>query len=80
MAKKHHKIKCEKKYYQAIERGKKKFELRLNDRNYQVGDTVTLLEVDGGVWTTRSLPPVEIQYVLQGGVYGLPEDMCIFNW
>lgn len=76
----HHYLKTETEYYQAIEQGKKKFELRKNDRNFQVHDIVVLEEVVNGVKTGRSLPQIEILYVLKGGKYGLPEDYCIFNW
>ena len=77
---KHHKIKCETEYYQAVENGDKMFELRLNDRNYQVGDMVTLIEIAHNNETGRQLPPKEIKYILKGGVYGLPIDWIIFNW
>lgn len=80
MSRQHHYLKTETEYYQAIEQGKKKFELRKNDRNFQPYDMVYLEEVVNGVKTGRSLPPLEIQYVLNGGKYGLPEDYCIFNW
>ena len=80
MSRQHHEIKCETEYYQAVECGLKKFELRVNDRNYQTFDMVTLIEVVGGTKTGRSLTPVEIKYVLRGGTFGLPDDVCIFNW
>lgn len=80
MSRQHHYLKCETEYFQEIERGKKKFELRINDRNFKVGDMVYLQETVNGVHTGRELPSVEIQYVLYGGKYGLPEGYCIFNW
>lgn len=80
MSRQHHEIKCETEYYQAVESGRKKFELRLNDRHYQLGDIVTLIEVVESVKTGRCLPPVEIKYLLLGGVCNLPANMCIFNW
>jgi len=80
MSRQHHYLKTETEHYQAIERGFKKFELRKNDRNFQVGDMVYLEEVVNGIKTGRSLPQFEIQYVLTGGKYGLPDDYCIFNW
>jgi hypothetical protein len=80
MSRQHHYLKTATTFYQAVERGKKKFELRINDRNYQIGDMVYLEEVVEGVKTGRSLPPVEIQYILYGGQFNLPEDYCIFNW
>lgn len=80
MSRQHHCLKTETEYYQAIERGEKKFELRVNDRNFQKYDIVNLEEVVNGVKTGRVIPNLEIQYVLQGGKYGLPDGYCIFNW
>ena len=80
MSRQYHHLKCETEYYQAIERGEKKFELRKNDRDFKVGDVVYLDEVLNGIATGRTLPYIEIQYVFTGGKYGLPEDYCIFNW
>lgn len=37
-----HDPKIDKVYYDAVKRGKKTFEIRFNDREYQKGDTVTL--------------------------------------
>ena len=80
MSRQHHTLKTETEYYQAVQRGQKKFELRKNDRDFKKYDMVTLEEVVEGVKTGRKLPPVEIQYVLHGGKYGLNEGYCIFNW
>lgn len=39
---KSHNLKLYLEYYQAIERGEKTFEVRYNDRKYEVGDTLIL--------------------------------------
>jgi hypothetical protein len=80
MSRQHHYLKTETEYYQAIERGLKKFELRKNDRNFQVGDMLHLEESVNGIKTGRSLPPLEIRYILEGGKFGLSEGYCIINW
>ena len=36
-----HQLKIKRCYYQHIVEGKKKFEVRFNDRDYQVGDEIT---------------------------------------
>ena len=41
---KHHHLKTWPEYFQAIKSGQKNFELRVNDRNFQSGDHVTLEE------------------------------------
>ena len=38
----HHNLKIETKYLLDIVKGRKQFEIRKNDRDYQVGDTVTV--------------------------------------
>lgn len=80
MARQHHHLKTETEYYQAMERGEKKFELRINDRNFKKFDMVYLHETVNGVLTGHELPPIEIRYVLVGGRWGLAEDHCIFCW
>lgn len=44
-----HDIKLFTKYFQLVVDGKKRSEVRVNDRNYQVGDTVTLNEGQPGL-------------------------------
>lgn len=80
MSRQHHDLKCETEYYQLVEAGIKTFELRNDDRNFQVGDYVNLHETVKGVYTGRTWKPLEIKYVLRGGKYGLQEGYCIFNW
>ena len=43
-----HEIKIKPKYYVDVITGMKTFELRENDRDYQVGDVVKLMEWDKG--------------------------------
>ncbi len=76
----HHYLKCETHYFQSVEKGTKKFEVRKNDRNFKVCDVVHLQETVDGILTGSELPPLEIQYIFRGGKYGLDEDYCIFCW
>ena len=83
VARQHHYLKCETKFFQAIERGLKKFELRKNDRDFKKYDMVYLQETINGIKTGRELPPIEIRYILKdtdGGKYGLCQGHCIFCW
>lgn len=41
-----HILKCWPEYFQAISTGSKSFELRKNDRDFKVGDTLILVEFD----------------------------------
>jgi Domain of unknown function (DUF3850) len=80
MSRQHHYIKCETQYYQLVEKGLKKFELRKDDRNYQVYDMVYLKETVNGVFTGRELSPKEISYIYRDGMYGIEKGYCIFCW
>lgn len=80
MSRQHHYLKTETEYYQAVEKGKKNFEIRKNDRNFQVYDIIYLEEVVCGIPTGRKLAGKEIKYILHGGQFGLDEDYCIINW
>ena len=75
-----HVIKILPLYYKAVIAGMKNFELRKNDRDYQVGDTVRLEEYDGENCTGRYCTVV-ITYVLKDVPgYGLEPGHCIFGW
>ncbi len=52
-----HKVKCWIPYFESLWDGSKRFELRIQDRNYKVGDTLTCLEYDNlnHVFTGRKL-------------------------
>lgn len=41
-----HNLKCESQYFRAVKRGDKTFEIRKDDRNFQVGDIINLQEWD----------------------------------
>ncbi len=41
-----HDLKCVQPFFNEIEEGRKPFEIRFNDRNYRVGDTLRLHEFD----------------------------------
>ena len=54
-----HELKILPEYYDAVVNGIKTFEIRKNDRNYKVGDTLWLREFDNSdiyqvKWTTHS--------------------------
>lgn len=79
MSRQHHHLKTETEYYQQVEAGVKRFELRKNDRDFQVGDILHLEETVNGVYTGRKLPPMEVKYILHGGKFGLEDGFCILQ-
>ena len=51
---KHRDLKCWTKYFDCVWDGTKTFEFRVNDRAYQVGDTVTLRDYDKNTSTFKT--------------------------
>ncbi|MCW1051332.1 MULTISPECIES: DUF3850 domain-containing protein [Streptococcus] len=72
-----HKIKISHLYYDDIQNGKKNFELRKDDRNYQVGDKLLLHEIKENSLTGR-LIEVDVVYKLVNYV-GLENGYCILG-
>ena len=85
MSRMHYYLKTETKYYQASEKEIKTFELRKNDKNFQIGDIIHLVEIVDGVTSGRQLPPKEIIYIfrdfdiLDDLKHGLKHGYCILQ-
>lgn len=58
-----HELKTYPEYFQETLNANKLFECRLNDRNFQVGDTVILKEWSGSSYTGREITST-IKYIL----------------
>lgn len=77
---KKHEIKILPQYFQPVIAGVKTFELRKDDRDYQVGDLVKMREWDGNAYTGGKIV-VDIKYILRDcPEYGLMDGYCIFGW
>ena len=63
-----HNLKILPEYFDAIVSGKKTFEVRFNDRDYQVDDILLLQEWVDGQYTGRSLE-VKVTYLLDNPNY-----------
>ncbi len=75
-----HEIKIKDNYYYALIHGYKSFELRKNDRNYQVGDLIHFVDVNGNDFLNESFNLFIITYVLKNvSEYGLNENYCILS-
>jgi len=75
----HHFIKIRKDYaIMHLEHGKN-FEIRLNDRWYQVGDKVTFTVVDMDDNKTGEVYTRVVTFVFAQRHFGLAPDYCIFS-
>lgn len=80
-----HELKILHKYLIDVSLGIKTFELRKNDRDYQVGDLIHFIDVKEDKTTSKSIEPYiyedqlyRITYVLKDvEKYGLDKDYCI---
>lgn len=69
-------LKIRQEYFEAVIGREKAFELRYDDRNYQVGDILVLREYEGS-YTGRAAV-VEVTYVLRN-FEGLTEKFCALS-
>ena len=84
MSRQHHHLKTETEYYQAVEKELKKFELRKNDRDFQVGDILELeyYNPNEPIQLVYNYNPpliieVQVKYIINGGKFGLDVDYCV---
>lgn len=67
------------KYFEAVIKDKKKFEIRKDKDDVQVGDAIVLKEWDGEKYTGREVSR-NVTYVLRNvPEYGLAEGYCIIG-
>lgn len=77
-----HMLKLLPQYFKPVEEGTKTFEIRENDRDYKVGDTLILREYlnnDCLSGYTGQAISKEVSYILEGGQYGLEDGYCILG-
>lgn len=72
-----HRLKLASMFFDAVDTGKKSFELQKNDRNYKIGDIIELHEMNDGEETGR-VTEKQVIYVLEG-FKGLEEGYCILG-
>ncbi len=75
-----HNLKCWESVFRATVDGSKPYEVRRNDRDYEVGDVLVLWRWD----PVASRPTGEFTTVavtaLTQGRWGLPDDMCVMGF
>ena len=84
-----HDLKTDPIVWEAIASGKKRFEVRLNDRFYQRGDIVTLFKLSqSGLsgayeWDYNRNEPKQLTFrigwMLQGGQFGIEPKYVVFQ-
>ena len=74
-----HELKILPEYFGPVYAGRKRFELRKDDRDYKVGDFLVLKEFEGGMYTGRKAL-FQISYILRNCTqYGLADGYCILG-
>lgn len=75
-----HKLKTWTEYFQAMRFGIKRFEVRKNDRDFQVGDFLYFEEwlPETKEYTGEKIV-VEVAYILHGGQFGIEEGYCVMS-
>lgn len=90
---KEHELKTWPEFFDAVDRGDKTFEVRRDDRSFQVGDRMKLIrwdphtrravDRDGKSWPRPQWEPasitVRITYKLPGGRFGIDEHHCVLG-
>lgn len=71
-------LKLLKTFFQDVKDGIKPFEIRFNDRDYQVTDILILKEYWNGEYTGRE-HTVTVTYVLDGGQYGIEQGYVVLG-
>lgn len=75
-----HNLKIDSVYYSEIEYGIKTFELRKNDRDYEVFDLIHFVDTNGQDFKANSNNVYQIVYILRDAEkYGLDKDYCVLG-
>jgi uncharacterized protein DUF3850 len=78
-----HELKIWPDFFEDVRSGAKRYEIRKNDRNFQVGDELHLREYnpDSNSYSGRALI-AKVEYITYGGrqpVFVLPSDFCVMG-
>jgi hypothetical protein len=71
---KHHSLKTEHGYFIDVKSGSKTFEVRKNDRDFKIGDTLVLVDL-----ITADVIYREVTYILQGGQFGIAPGYVVMG-
>lgn len=73
-----HELKCDPEPFKAVRDGKKRYELRVNDRGFMIGDVLHLREHDRQTYCGGEILCV-VTYMTPAGRYGLPDDLVCLS-
>lgn len=75
-----HYLKTWKSFYKSVADGSKRFEIRINDRDYNLGDTLVLQEYDTQLCDLTGKSRIfKVAYILYGPAFGLSEGFCCMS-
>ena len=75
-----HSLKTWPESFAAVQDGRKRYEIRRNDRAFAVGDVLVLREWEPSTERyTREMVSVRVTYLTPGGTFGLPTDLCVMG-
>lgn len=75
-----HELKVWPEFFSDIKRGAKTFEVRRNDRGFEVGDALRLCEYDPGLERfTGNTIEVDVTYILYGPGFGVKDGVCVMS-
>ena len=75
-----HGLKVWPRFFDAVQSGKKTFEIRKNDRKFRVGDMLELQKFDPATRTyLQESLWVEVVYMLQDPHFGLQDGYCVLG-
>lgn len=75
-----HHLKCWNEFHDAIRRGEKTFEVRKNDRDFQVGDVLRLHRFDPETQTfSSSVISRLVTYIMHGPAFGIEAGYCVMS-
>lgn len=78
----HHELKTWPRPFSAVAQGCKAYEVRKDDRGYEVGHVLKLLEYDPvpvGAGLTGAEILAEVTYLTRGPNFGVPEGMVVMS-
>lgn len=76
-----HTLKCLAELFDAVASGEKCFEVRRNDRGFEIGDELRLVRTDAAGLPTQPRQEIvkRVSYTLEGGNWGVAEDYVVLG-